>query len=442
MLKMVAGETMVPRPNTVGSHPEIDTMNNSAQITAAALIAAATTAASAGSLELDRSYASELKADAGARSVLNQGNLGNVEVSVGVQFGYSYNSRDGASLGDDDVTLGFQFQEVEVAVEGDITDNMRGRVSFDFGPDDGVSGASNVNLEDAYADWSVNDSFDLRIGQFVPAFSSEASTSTFHTVNAYRSVTHEFLGTPSWTQGVQATWGGDTWDFSAGFNDGPGTWSTAFNSSSEADFAFNARFDFYSDSNKDRFADQSSWRGSDAGWRAGAGLIYATFGETNPAATTAEADVLWYTIDGAYEGDGWSVWAAFYGTDVDPEVGTGHTNYGFELGGSVFFSDQWEGFARWDTLLLDDDAGAGQTSGEDSFNFIAVGANYYFVPESHAAKLTFEIGMSLDETADITNTSGDTGVGPIGSSGSSGFLSDAAGEDGQFMVSAVMQFLF
>jgi len=51
--------------------------------------------------------------------------------------------------------------------------------------------------------------------------------------------------------------------------------------------------------------------------------------------------------------------------------------------------------------------------------------------------------MSFDETADITNTAGDTGVTPIGGgNGSSGFLTDVAGEDGQFMVSAVMQFLF
>jgi len=419
-------------------------MNNSAQITAAALIAAATTVASAGSLELDRSYASELKADAGARSVLNQGNLGNIHVSAGVQFGYSYNSRDGAALGDSDITMGFGFNDVEIAIEGDVTDNMHARISFDFGPNDSDStgGQGTATLEDAFVDWSVNDSFDLRVGQFVPAYSSEASTSEFNTVNAYRSVTHEFLGTPSWTQGVQATWGGETWDFSVGFNDGPNTASTAFNSSSEADYAFNARFDLYSDSNKDRFADQSSWRGSDAGWRVGAGLLYATFGETNPASTSAEADVLWYTIDGAYEGDGWSVWAAFYGTDVDPNTGTDHTNYGFEIGAAMFFSDQWEGFVRWDSLLLDDDTGAGQTSGEDSFNFLALGANYYFVPESNAAKLTLELGFSFDETADITNTAGDTGVTPIGNPGSTGFLSDVAGEDGQFMVSAVMQFLF
>tara|TARA_R100000687_G_scaffold83147_1_gene84892 strand:- start:836 stop:2107 length:1272 start_codon:yes stop_codon:yes gene_type:complete len=423
-------------------------MNNSAQITAAALIAAATSFATAGSLDLDRAYASELKADAGARSVLNQGNFGNVEVSVGVQFGYSYNSRsdDAAStLGDNDTTMGFGTQEATVAIEGDVTDNMHARVSFDFGPNDtdSTAGQGMAYLEDAFVDWAVNDSFDLRIGQFTPAYSAEASTSTFHTVNAYRSVTHEFLGTPSWTQGIQATWGGDTWDFSVGLSDGPASSNTAFNSSSEADFALNARFDMYSDSNKDRFADQSSWRGSDTGWRFGAGLLYASYGSTNPASTAAEADVLWYTIDGSYEADGWSAWAAFYGTDVDPDVGTDHTNYGFEIGAAMFFNDQWEGFVRWDTLLLDDDAGAGQTSGEDSFNFLAVGANYYFVPESHAAKLTFEIGVSLDETSDITNTTGDTGTTPIGGNGgSTGFLPDVAGEDGQFMVSALMQWMF
>ncbi len=427
-------------------------MNNSAQITAAALIAAATSFATAGSLELDRAYASELKADAGARSVLNQNNLGNIDVMVGVQFGYSWNSRsDDATntLGDNDTTIGFSFQDVEVALEGDVTDNMHARVSFQFGPDkfdsQGVQG--NAILEDAYVDWAVNDGFTLRIGQFIPAYSAEASVSDFNTVNAYRSVAYEFLGDPTWTQGIQATWGGDTWDFSVGFNDGPNTANTPFNSSSEADYAFNARFDLYSDSNKGRFADQSSWRGSDAGWRLGAGVYWASYGNTNPAATTSETDTLWYTVDGAYEGDGWSAWAAFYGTDIDPNAGTSYQNYGVEVGGAMFFSDQWEGFARWNGLFLDNTAGAGQTSNKDNFNFLSVGANYYFVPESQAAKLTLEFGYSFDDTGDITNTAGDTGVTPIGpvtggNPGSTGFFQDAPGENGQVMVSAIMQWLF
>jgi len=437
------------------SHPEIDTMKNSTQITAAALILAATSGfAAAGSLELDRAYASELNADAGTRSVLNQGNLSNLEVSVGIRFGYSFNSRDDtspATLGDSDTTIGFQFSEVEVALEGDVTDNMHARLSFDFGPDNSNSlgGQGTARLEDAWMDWAVNDDFTLRVGQFIPRFSAEASTSEFNMMNSYRSVTHEFLGTPSWTQGVEAHFGGDTWDFAVGFNDGPNTGSTAFNSGSEADYGFNARFDFYSDSDKDRFADQTSWRGSANGWRAGAGLMYGTYANTNPAATTAETDNLWYTVDAAYEGDGWAVRAAFYGTSIDPQAAgmISHENYGFEVGASVFVDDQWEVFGRWDSLILDNDAGAGQViagaNQDDTQNFLAVGANYYFVPESQAAKFTFELGFALDETADIANTAGDTGVTPIGAGpGSSGFLSDAAGQNGQFMVSGTMQWLF
>lgn len=182
-------------------------------MTSAALILTATTGfAAAGSLDLDRAYAAELKADAGARTVLNQGIAGNVTVSVGVRFGYAYNSADGHANSDNDTTVGFQFSDVEVALEGDVTDNMHARISFDFGPDDTdpAGGGGTSNLEDAYVDWSVNDDFTLRVGQFIPAFSSEASTSEFNTLNSHRSVTHEFVGNISWTQGVQATFAGDT----------------------------------------------------------------------------------------------------------------------------------------------------------------------------------------------------------------------------------------
>jgi len=427
-------------------------MNNSAQITAAALIAAATTAASAGSLELDRSYASELKADAGARSVLNQGNLGNVEVSAGVRFGYTYNDRpDDATptLGDNDTTMGFGFSEATVAIEGDVTDNMRARISFDFGPSNtSNSGAQGTaTLEDAFVDWNVNDSFDLRVGQFIPSYSGVASTSEFHMMGNFRSVSHEWLATPGWAQGIEASWGGDTWDLTVGFTDGfgnnaagNGTGNTAFNAVAEADYALNARFDIYSDSNKDRFADDTSWRGSEAGWRVGAGLYFASYGDTNPAGT--DLDDFSFTVDGAYEADGWAVRGAFYMYENEFGATTDASNMGFELGGSMFFSDQWEGYARWDALIVDDDATAGQTTNEDWFNFLSFGANYYFVPESHAAKLTIEVGISLDETGDLTGTAGDTGAGPLGLNSSSGFAQDLAGEDGQFNISAMMQWLF
>jgi len=418
-------------------------MNRKTQTaTALLLVAAPTGLALGGSLELDRGYASELKADAEARSVLSQSNLSNVELAVGVRFGYNYNSRDGAALGDDDTTIGFQFQDVEVAIEGDVTENMRARMSFQFGSSNSNfgAGAGVAALEDAFVDWDVNEDFGLRVGQFIPAYSAQASTSEFNMMGTYRAVSHEYIGTPSWTQGVEAHFGGDTWSLAVGFSDGIRSRNSPFDGA-EFDYAINARFDFFSDSDKARFDNQTSWRGSANGWRAGAGVIVAGIGRTNPSAL-GDTDWLAYTVDGAYEGDGWAVRAAFYATDIDTDGSVAHSNMGFEIGGSMFFSDQWEGFARWDTLILDDDAGAGQTTGEDTFNFVTVGANYYFVPESQAAKFTLELGVSLDETADIVSVTGDAAVPAFGGSSSTGFFREAAGESGQIMISGTMQWLF
>lgn len=413
-------------------------MNKLAQIS---LIASTAGLATAGTLDMDRSYAADLRSDAGSRALLANTGAG-IQVDVGLRFNYTYNGRDLNPASDNDTTIGFSFDDVEVRLSGDVTDNISATVSFDFGEDDGVSGNTAVNLEDAYADWTVNDGFTLRIGQFVPQFSAEASTSEYHMTNGERSVSHEWLSTPSWTQGVEAHFGGDTWSGAVGFNDGPGTWSSAFNSAAEADFALNARFDIFSDSDKARFADQTSWRGSAAGWRVGAGLIYATYGETNPASTATEGDALWYTIDAAYEADGWALRAAFYGNSTSPDAGTDTDSYGFEFGGSYFFDDQWEGYARYDVLFVDDARAGFGAGAEDTFNFISGGFNYYLVPESHAAKLQFEIGFALDETgANLGGATAPTGTVPVGGMGSgTGFLGSS--DDGEFYASVRATFQF
>lgn len=417
---------------------------NTMKISAASIALAATTGlAAAGSLELDRTYASELKSDASSRELLNSNVGGGIQIDVGTRFYYGINNRDdglAGPLGDDDTTLGFAFSEVEVRATGDVTENMRATISADFGPDDGVSGNSSINLEDALVDWTVNDGFTLRIGQFVPGFSSEASTSEFHTLNTMRSVSHEWLGTPSWVQGVEGHFGGDTWDASVSFNDGFGTWSTPFNSSAEADFAFTARVNVYSDSDKSRFDDQTAWRGQSAGWTIGGGLHYQTSGETNPASTSG-VDAFFYTIDGAYEADGWGLRGAFYGASIDIDGGADYDNYGFEFLGSVFLSDQSELYLRYDGLSLDDMGVAITPSDEDFYSFISFGYTYYFIPESHAAKFNAEINFAFDDTSAITGTSGDTGVTPIGSGpGTSGFLGNS--DDGEFQFVLGLQWLF
>lgn len=424
-------------------------MNKLAQIS---LIAGAAGLATAGSLDMDRSYAADLRADAGARNFLNANANPGVQVDVSARFYYGLNFRDDTSLAnpDDDTTIGFGWADAEVRLSGDITDNMRGTISWNFGPGDGSAANTGAILEDVFADWTINDGFSLRVGQYIPAFSNEASTSEYNMLGAMRSVTHETLGTPSYTMGVEAHFGGDTWSGAIGFNDGHDTAGSAFNSSAEADFAFNARFDIYSDSDKARFADQTSWRGSNAGWRAGAGIYYGTFGDTNPATTTG-GDSFWFTVDATYEGDGWTGRGAFYWASTDPGTGTSQDDYGFELGGSIFFDDQWEGFVRWDSLFLDD--AVLSAGSEDTYNFLSGGVNYYFVPQSHAAVFTLQIAYAFEETygatgafddAGFTSATGITAVGDTvnfgAANGSSGFLGSA--DSGEFSIYALMSLMY
>lgn len=411
-------------------------MNKLASISAIT-IAASAGFATAGSLDLDRAYATELRSDAGAYSVLNS-NAANLEVTAGARFGYGINLRDndGFTNSDNETTVGFGFQDVEVRLSGQVTDSINATISFDFGPDENRPIGSafdpdfegdGVNLEDAYADWMINDGFTLRIGQFVQAFSAGRSISEYHMMGAFRSSAQSLLGDTGYSQGIEAHFGGDTWAAAVGFSDGPFSANTAFNDAGEADYAFNGRFDFFSDADRARFNDRTSWRGSSSAWRLGAGAYFASFGDTNPA--SGENEIIGYTIDGAYEADGWGVNAAFFGQHVDPEGSSSVDNFGFELGANMFFNDQFEGYARYDVVIFDENFGG---SDEDTFQAINVGINYYFVPESHAAKFTAELGWAFDDTRGLGS---ETGGSPFGG----GYLGDS---DGEFNLNFMFQFMF
>lgn len=409
-------------------------MNKFAQISA---LAATAGLATAGSLDLDRSYAAELRSDAGAYSVLNS-SAANLQVTAAARFGYGINMRDnnGFTNSDNETTVGFGFQDVEVRVTGQVTDSINATISFDFGPNenrplgndfDPDFEENGVNLEDAYADWTVNDGFSLRVGQFIQAFSAGRNISEYHMMGAFRSSAQSLLGDNGYSQGIEAHFGGDNWGGAIGFSDGPRSANTSFNSDAEADYALNARFDFFSDSDKARFDDRAAWRGQSAGWRIGAGGFWASFGDTNPSGP--EDEFLSFTVDAAYEGDGWGLNAAAFWQNVDLDGAGSDDNFGAEIGANMFFSDQLEGFARYDIVVFDENFGG---SSEDTFQAVSAGVNYYFVPESHAAKFTADIGWAFDNT---TGLGSETGGSPFGG----GFLGDS---DGEFNLSLMLQFMF
>ncbi|MCR9076195.1 MAG: hypothetical protein NXI07_09180, partial [bacterium] len=96
--------------------------------------------------------------------------------------------------------------------------------------------------------------------------------------------------------------------------------------------------------------------------------------------------------------------------------------HGFIAQGGVFVSDQVELFGRYDVVMLDDVLVLAGTS--DNYQSITAGMNYYFVPESHAAKFTLDAVFAIDESVNMDLILGGTGSNDPSATGLLG-LSDS-----------------
>ncbi len=397
---------------------------NTTKIGLAALVFAAGSAFAGtdSDLTLARSY--ELASTSSEyNSLLAESNLADVKVGVQVQARYQYNNRDDSGLGDDDTTLGFSMRRVKVGIEGKVTDNISGKVKFAFSRSSG-----DASLEDAYAKWKLSDDVTLKIGQFKQGLIREENVSSSKQLASERSAVNETFN-QGFSQGIEAHFGGDSWRGHVGFTDGFGTGNTAFNSSSEADYALHGRVEFlFGDAEWSQFKQFTSFRGATQGSMLGAGIAYQSMGETNPSSAT-ETEMTTATVDYSFLGDGWNLYAAGIWQNMDNGAGVDTDDFGILVQGGMFVTDQDELFGRWDVVMADDS----NAPADDDFNSLTFGWNHYFTPESHAAKFTLDFNYYLDATTDNTIVS-------TSSSGGHNLLSSS--EDGQFGITAQMQILF
>ncbi len=360
-------------------------------------------------------------------SLLNQENISNLEIEVQVQARYQANFRDSDSATltnpDDDTTMGFVLRRTKVGIEGDVTDNIHGKIKFAFDRDGGVA-----ELEDAYADWEVSDALTLRVGQFKQTLLREEEVSSSRQLASERSTMNATFN-QGYSQGVEARFGDDAWRGMIGFNDGFDSDNTAFNSSAEADYALSARFEVrFGDAQWDQFKQFTSWRGASSGGMLGAAIAYQSMGDTNPSDPAGSGDMTTGTIDFSWVADGWNASVAGVWRHMAPAVGSDADDLGILAQGGFFVTDRDELFGRWDIIMPDDNSNA---PNDDDFNAVTVGWNHYMVPESHAAKFTLDVAYFLDST---------TGSTVVNTSDGHNLLPDS--EDGQIGVTAQFQFLF
>ncbi len=430
----------------------------------------------AGDLDLDRAYAAELRADAAGRTSLLQAGGGSghdgmfhIGDSSGVnrlnvrgvmQFRYLADFRDSSvALGtDNETTIGFQMARARLIFDGNvINENLSFRIDGDFNSPanggntgfGGVFGADNFGaftLHNAYGKYNFEgegQGWSIQWGQMkAPVLFEEFGNEDWHGLAVERSIVNEFF-TAGYTQGINFGYASDQIAFNAGFNDGAGTANSAYNGfgagNPEADFGLTARLDWKIQGDWAQFQDMTSFRGSNMGARLGGGIHYQHMGETNPSFAGGSGnfieDYFLYTIDGAVEGDGWNLYAAVVGAHTEFQTGAGASDrddFGVMIQGGVFLTNDFEMFARYDGLFLDD-TGPGRTAAaDDNLNFITVGGNYYFVPESHAAKFTGDVVFSLNDS--LPNGGG------LLPDNTTGVLGDTT--DGEVLLRLQMQLVF
>jgi hypothetical protein len=377
-------------------------------------------------LDIERAYTAELMADAANRSSLLQGagegsgftmtsgdGSSTLTTNALFQFRYVANFRDDANNGvgtDNDFTHGFEIPRARIDWSGNlINDNLTYRISGDFG-EINTGGSNNFIVTWAYGQYEFEgmEGAFVRFGQFKAPLMWEELVDAEFQLAADRSVAGETFS-QQYSQGLMFGYEQEAWRGYFAFTDGINSVATNYNDGVESDWAVTARGEFKIAGDWARFTDFTSWRNSDYAAKVGAAVHYEQIGETGNLQGAAggggrsalgpiasPGDQLLYTVDAAVEGNGWNAFAAFYGSssEADNVSNSDFNDFGVVAQAGVFVTDQVELFGRYDGIFLDSD----RNTTEDTFNFAAIGMNYYFFPESHAVKATLDLLMSFDKT--------------------------------------------
>lgn len=412
---------------------------------AASLIALAGLSLSSAAFASDAA-SRELLADAAARTSYQGGGTygasgfnisdasGNNTLTIGgtLQFRYNLTIRDDTAVGDtDDLSNGFSAPITRLRAQGTVgTKDLGYRIRGNFAQTDGVE-----VLEEAYGTYNFGNGWTAKWGQFTLPTVRENIVDSEGFLGAGYSILSEYFG-QGFSQGFMLGYEAERVRAMVAFSDGISTANTTFDSGLEADYALSLRVEgLLSGDSFARFNDYTSFRSTSGDHMLLGGAVHwQDGGETN---ATTDQQVLLYTVDFAWEGAGYNVSAAFIGQNIDPAGGTDRDDFGANIQGGYFFSDNFEAFARLDALFLDSDALAADA--DDTQLYLTLGGNYYLFADSNAAKFTAQAAYSFDNPGSGGFTS-PTGTAYLGSGTTNGFLGQA--DDGELAFQLFAQILF
>ncbi|MHC4810241.1 MAG: hypothetical protein ACYTEV_07725 [Planctomycetota bacterium] len=383
-----------------------------------------------------RGLVAEALADADTRSSLLQSggvagwdggfSLGSADgnyalnISGLMQVRYVHSLRDNSA---DDSVGGFENQRTYLTFAGHIVDpSWMYKIQAGVEQGVGAGAAGTFTLLDAYIGKDLGDGLALMAGQMKVPMLREAGMDEKGVQGTGRSLfSAEF--DPQRTQGVALAYAADNWKFVGALTDGhdaTGGSNTPWNTY-DVEYSITLRGEYLVSGTWGQFADMTSSRGAEQGIMIG-GAFHHQVGEYGTTAT--ETDATQWTIDASAEFDGANVFVAYVDRDA---TGTALDGSGFMAQGGYYFTDDLEGFARYEYLENEVDA--------DSLSIITVGVNKYFAGNN--AKFSADLGYALDGVSAFWS-GGTLGAGGI----LNGWQQDAANEDGQMVVRAQFQLAF
>lgn len=389
-----------------------------------------------------RSLVEDVLADADTRSSLLQSGMtagwdkhpflassdGNfkLEIQGQLQVRFVYANRDNS--GDDDNRWGFENRRTKLKFAGHIVNpDWYYKVTGAFSKSSGDFG-----LEDAYIGYKMGNGWKLQMGQFKGPWLREELVSSSKQLAVERSLVNEEFN-QGFQQGVQLAYQGDRFGFKAMYHDGLQSENSQW-LVEDVEFAASARVEFLAAGDWKQFGDFTSFRGNEFGALIGAALTYELdeYGTGDPNALDADGnpapipnnaeETRWgLTVDCGLEFNGANLYGAVIYFNRDDDASDARDQWAFVIQGGLFFTDDWEGFVRYEYGDYD-------TAGVEDLSLVTVGVNRYWA--KHNLKWSTDLGYGLNEVASPW------------SSGSAGWQHDALDQDGQIVFRTQMQLLF
>ena len=309
---------------------------------------------------------------------------------------------------------GFEVTRAKFVMSGNVVSpDWFYKISVDIGTnlttlameDGSFNGAARGGLQEGYIGYDYGNGWRVMLGAMKAPFMREELVDPWNQLGVERSL-YNYVFTAGYTAGINIDWTGDQFRVMGMYHNGGqnviyvnGATGAAGGAGpalvADTDIAFSARGEWLAMGTWDQFADMTSPQGEEQGLMVGVAFDFAT-----PQVPGSGADtlVMQLTADVSWEMGGANLFASVNwgkgdntgvsGTSADADV----TPWGMMVQGGYYFTEDWEGYLRWEYADLDQFDGAGADYG--NINILTAGVNKYFAGNN--AKWMTDLGFAFD----------------------------------------------